>query len=403
MLRAMLGRKGGTEIIDTPEKLAQALGSGYETNAGQRVTTTSAMQQLVVFNCVRVLAESMGMLPCRLLKQTGRVRLPATGHRLYPLITMAPNSFMTAQEFWEMLVACLCLRGNFYAYKVKALGNVVELLPLNPDIVTPKLKDDWTVEYKVNFKSGAQTLTQDEIWHVRLFTLDGLNGLNPIAYARQALGLGQAMDAHAAKLFTNGAVTSGVLRTEQQLTDEAFGRLKEDFQGQHMGVANAYKPMILEMGLDWKPISLNAQDTQFIESKKLTEAQICGLFRVPPHLVASMEKMTLNNIEHMGMSFVNYSLVPIMTRIEHRIQVGLLNEKDRLTHYAKFNAGALMRGDLKGRYESYGKGIQWGILSPNDCRELEDENPREGGDIYLTPMNMTTKPEAADDADKTAS
>lgn len=403
MLRAMLGRKSVAQVIDTPEKLAQALGAGYESNAGQRVTTTSAMQQLVVFNCVRVLAESMGMLPCRLLKQTGLVRLPATTHRLYPLITMAPNSYMTAQEFWEMLVACLCLRGNFYAYKVMALGNVVELLPLSPDIVTPKLKDDWTVEYTVNFKSGTRTLTQDELWHVRLFTLDGLNGLNPIAYARQALGLGQAMDAHAAKLFTNGAVTSGVLRTEQQLTDEAFARLKADFQGEHMGVANAYKPMILEMGLDWKPISLNAQDTQFIESKKLTEAQICGLFRVPPHLVASMEKMTLNNIEHMGMSFVNYSLVPIMTRIEHRIQVGLLNEKDRLTHYAKFNAGALMRGDLKGRYESYGKGIQWGILSPNDCRELEDENPREGGDIYLTPMNMTTNPEAADDADKTAS
>lgn len=401
-LTGMFGRKGDPQVIDTAEKLARVLGEGYETNAGQQVTTTSAMQQLVVFNCVRVLAESMGMLPCRLLKQTGRVRLPATEHRLYPLITMAPNSYMTAQEFWEMLVACLCLRGNFYAYKVMALGNVVEILPLNPDIVTPKLKDDWTVEYVVNFKSGRRTLTQDEIWHVRLFTLDGLNGLNPIAYARQALGLGQAMDAHAAKLFTNGAVASGVLSTSETLTPEAFGRLKEEFQGEHMGTANAYKPMILEQGLDWKPISLTAQDTQFIESKKLTEAQICGLFRVPPHLVASMEKMTLNNIEHMGMSFVNYSLVPLMTRIEHRIQVGLLNEKDRLTHYAKFNAGALMRGDLKGRYESYGKGIQWGILSPNDCRELEDENPREGGDIYLTPMNMTTKPEAADDADKTA-
>lgn len=103
---------------------------------------------------------------------------------------------------------------------------------------------------------------------------------------------------------------------------------------------------------DGKPISLSAQDTQFIESKKLTSAQICGLFRVPPHLVGSMEQMTLNNIEHMGMSFVNYSLVPLMTRIEHRVSVGLLNEKDRLTHYAKFNAGALMRGDLKGRYAS---------------------------------------------------
>ena len=402
MFRALLGRKEGPQIIDTPEKLAQALGAGYESTAGQRVTTTSALQQLVVFNCVRVLAESMGMLPCRLMKQNGRVRLPATTHRLYPLLSMAPNGYMTAQELWELLVACLCLRGNFFAYKVMALGNVVELLPIDPDSVTPKLKDDWTVEYTVNFKSGTKVLTQDEIWHVRLFTLDGLNGLNPIAYARQALGLGQAMDTHAAKLFTNGAVASGVLSTSEQLTDAAFDRLKTQFHGEHMGVANAHKPMILEMGLDWKPISLNAQDSQFIESKKLTEAQICGLFRVPPHLVASMEKMTLNNIEHMGMSFVNYSLVPIMTRIEHRIQVGLLSEKDRLTHYAKFNAGALMRGDLKGRYESYGKGIQWGILSPNDCRELEDENPREGGDIYLTPMNMTTNPEAADDADKTA-
>lgn len=402
MLRALFGRKTSSLAIDTSEKLAQALGSGYETNSGQRVTTSSAMQQLVVFNCVRVLAESVGMLPCKLLKQTNRNRFPATSHRLFPVLTMAPNGFMTAQEFWELLIVCLCLRGNFFAYKVMALGNVVELLPINPDLVTPKLKDDWTVEYTVNFKSGTKVLTQDEIWHVRLFTLDGLNGLNPIAYARQALGLGQAMDAHAAKLFTNGAVASGVLSTKEKLTDEAFARLKTQFNGEHMGVANAYKPMILEMGLDWKPISLSAQDTQFIESKKLTEAQICGLFRVPPHLVASMEKMTLNNIEHMGMSFVNYSLVPLITRIENRISVGLLSDKDRLTHYAKFNAGALMRGDLKGRYESYGRGIQWGILSPNDCRDLEDYNPREGGDIYLTPMNMTTKPEAGDDADKTA-
>lgn len=396
----LFGSKSNPLAIDTSEKLAQALGSGYETNSGQRVTTSSAMQQLVVFNCVRVLAESVGMLPCKLLKQTGRNRFPATSHRLYPVLTMAPNGFMTSQEFWELLTVCLCLRGNFFAYKVMALGNVVELLPINPDLVTPKLKDDWTVEYTVNFKTGTKVLTQDEIWHVRLFTLDGLNGLNPIAYARQALGLGQAMDAHAAKLFTNGAVASGVLSTDSALTDEAFARLKTQFNGEHMGVANAYKPMILEMGLDWKPISLSAQDTQFIESKKLTEAQICGLFRVPPHLVASMEKMTLNNIEHMGMSFVNYSLVPLITRIENRISVGLLSDKDRLTHYAKFNAGALMRGDLKGRYESYGKGIQWGILSPNDCRDLEDYNPREGGDIYLTPMNMTTNPESAN-ADKT--
>ena len=398
-LGQLMGRKSNPLVIDTPEKLARALGIGYDSVSGM-VTTTSAMQQTAVFNCVRVLAESVGMLPCRLHKRVGRNLEPAPEHRLSELLSIAPNDYMTAQEFWELLVVCLCLRGNFFAYKVVALGNVIELLPLDPSIVTPKLKDDWTVEYRVDFSTGTRYLTQDEIWHVRLFTMDGLTGLNPIAYARQCLGLGIAMETHAAKLFTNGAVTSGVLSTEQALSDEAFGRLKTQFQGEHMGVANAYKPMILEMGLNWKPISLNAQDTQFIESRKLTESQICGLFRVPPHLVANLEKMTLSNVENMGMSFVNYALVPLLTRIENRIQVGLLKKSERVSYFAKFNAGALMRGDLAGRYNSYGKGIQWGILSPNDCRELEDRNPREGGDIYLTPMNMTTNPEA-DDANKT--
>ena len=191
-----LGRlwaKSDPQIIDTPEKLARALGVEYETHSGQVVTTNSAMQQLTVFNCVRVLAESVGMLPCRLFQQSGRERSGATGHRLYPLLAVAPNGYMTAQEMWELLIACLCLRGNFYAYKVMALGNVVELLPINPANVKPKLNDDWTVEYQVKFKDGMRTLTQDEIWHVRLFTLDGLNGLNPIAYARQARGLGERM------------------------------------------------------------------------------------------------------------------------------------------------------------------------------------------------------------------
>lgn len=399
-----LGFKTTPQIISSPDDLAKFFGAEYVTGMGQAVTPLRAMQLTTVFTCVRVLSESMGMLPCRLYKKVGRNKEIADNHRLHDLLYVAPNDYMTAQEFWELLMVCLCLRGNFYAYKVYALGNVVELLPLDPASVTPKLNDDWTVEYQVNFKNGGlKTLSQDEIWHVRLFTLDGLNGLNPIAYARKCIGLGLDTEEHGTKLFKNGAVTSGVLETSEQLTDVAFNRLKTEFSENYAGLANTYKPMILEQGLTWKPTALNLEDSQFLETRQYQATEICGLFRVPPHLAANMEKMTLNNIEHMGMSFVNYSLVPYMTRIESRIKVGLLSEKDRKTHYAKFNAGALLRGDLKTRYESYGKGIQWGWLSPNDCRELEDMNPREGGDIYLTPMNMTTDPEGENDANKAAS
>lgn len=399
----LLGFKSAPLAVSSSDDLARMFGAEYVTG-GKPVTALRAMQLSTVFTCVRVLSESMGMLPCRLYKKTGKLKLPAEDHKLHDLLYVAPNDYMTAQEFWELLMVCLCLRGNFYAYKIYVFGEISELLPLDPTSVTPKLNDDWTVEYHVTFKNGGtKILSQDEIWHVRLFTLDGLNGLNPIAYARKSIGLGLDTEEHGSNLFKNGAVTSGVLETDESLTDVAFKRLKDEFEENHTGLANTYKPIILEQGLKWKPTALNLEDSQFLETRQYQSNEICGLFRVPPHLAANMDKMTLNNIEHMGMSFVNYSLVPYMTRIESRVKVGLLSAVDRKTHFAKFNAGALLRGDLKTRYESYGKGIQWGYLSPNDCRELEDMNPREGGDIYLTPMNMTTKPEGDNDANKTAS
>ncbi|MCH7337122.1 phage portal protein [Acinetobacter sp. NIPH 2699] len=394
---AFLGFKNSPSIISSPDDLARLWGADCVVGS-QPITPTRAMQLTTVFTCVRVLSESMGMLPCRLYRKEGKKKIPAEDHKLHDLLYVAPNDYMTAQEFWELLMVCLCLRGNFFAYKVYALGQVVELLPLDPSIVTPKLKDDWTVEYHVSFKDGVKILSQQEIWHVRLFTLDGLNGLNPIAYARKCFSLGLDLETHGSNLFKNGAVTSGVLETDEELTDTAFGRLKTEFTENHTGLTNVYKPMILEKGLKWKPTALNLEDSQFLETRNYQSNEICALYRVPPHLAGMLEKMTLNNIEHMGMSFVSYSLVPYMTRIESRIKVGLIKPSERNKYYAKFNAGALIRGDLKTRYESYAIGINWGFLCPNDARELEDMDPREGGDIYLTPMNMTTNPDKGKDS-----
>ena len=376
------------------QEFADSVGFSVDTYTGRRVSPAMAMRLTAVFGCVRVLAESVGMLPCFLYQSTDSGRIKAPKEKLYSLLYIAPNDYMTPQEFWEYLIVSLCLRGNFYAYKVKALGEVVELLPLLPNSVQPKLDENWNPVYQVTFPDGScDVLSQDEIWHVRTFTTDSLVGLSPISYARQAIGLGLATEEHGARLFSNGTVSSGVLQTDQTLTDEAYKRLKENFQEQHQGLSNAHKPMILEMGLKWNNISMSAEDAQFLETRKFQLEEICRIFRVPMHMVQNTDRATFNNIENLGMGFVNYSLVPYLTRIEQRINVGLVNKEKRGQFYAKFNVGALLRGDMKSRYESYATGINWGILSPNECRDLEERNPREGGDVYLTPMNMTTKPQ----------
>ncbi|VVT43569.1 Phage portal protein [Kosakonia radicincitans] len=379
--------------VTTPAELAQEIGLTYDTYTGKRVSSGRAMRLTAVFSCVRVLAESIGMLPCSIYKAVGKGKEKATAERLHKLVSMKPNGYMTPQEFWELMIVCLCLRGNFYAYKIKALGEVVELLPLDPGCVQPKLNSNWEPVYQVTFPDGTtDVLGQEDIWHVRILTLDGLNGLNPIAYAREAISLGLATEEHGARLFSNGAVTSGVLETEHQLSDTAYQRLKSDFEEKHQGLGNAHKPMILEMGLQWKSMALSAEDSQFLETRKFQLEEICRLFRVPMHLVQNTDRATYSNIEELGMGFINYSLVPYLTRIEQRINIGLVRASKQGTYYAKFNVGALLRGDMKSRFEAYATAINWGMYSPNDCLELEDRNPRPGGDVYLTPMNMTTKP-----------
>lgn len=389
-----LFRKSDTGMSSS--ELSEMIGLTYDTYSGRRVSPQLAMQLTAVFSCVRVLAESVGMLPCSLYEQLETGNRRAVRERLNRLLSVNPNNYMTPQEFWELLIACLCLRGNFYAYKVKALGEVVELLPLDPSSVTPKLNSKWEPEYQVTFPDGRHdTLTQDDIWHVRIFTLDGLTGLSPIAYAKQAFGLGLATEEHGSRLFGNGAVTSGVLQTDQYLKDDAWERLKTDFENRHQGLANAHKPMILEMGLKWQQISMTSEDAQFLETRKFQLEEICRIFRVPLHMIQNTDRATFNNIENLGIGFINYSLVPYLTRIEQRINAGLVKPSKQGVFYAKFNAGALLRGDMKSRFDAYATGINWGIYSPNECRELEELNPREGGDIWLTPMNMTTKPESS--------
>lgn len=382
-LKNWLSRKSGT-VIDTPDKLAAYLGAGYATDSGINITASNAMQISTVFSCVRVLAESIGMLPLSLHTDSEGSTQKVQGTPLAQMLRDGPNDFQTSQEYKELIISHLCLRGNHYSYKNRVAGRVVELLPLNPASVEPKLSSDWTITYKVTFPNGVvEVLPESDIFHVRLFTLDGVHGLSPIEMARNSLALSRATERHGSKLFTNAAQPVGGFKTEKNLQKDQIAALKEqlnDYSGE-----GAYKNLILSGGIDWFQTTMTSDDAQFLETRKFQKNDICGLFRVPPHMIADLERATFSNIEHQGLDFVRSSLMPYLTRIESRINKSLVSNK---SHFAKFNANALLRGDMTARSSFYTQMIQNGAMSPNEIRALEDMNAREGGDIYLTPLNM---------------
>jgi hypothetical protein len=120
--------------------------------------------------------------------------------------------------------------------------------------------------------------------------------------------------------------------------------------------------------------------------------QAARIFRVPPHMLADLEKSSFSNIEQQSLEFVKYTLDPWVVRWEQSMCRALLMESEKPTVFIKFNVDGLLRGDYVSRMSGYATARQNGWMSANDIRELEnlDRIPAEiGGDLYLINGAMT--------------
>ncbi len=385
--------------------LSWAYGGGTA-SSGVVVNAQTAMQSAAVYSSVKVLAESIGMLPLNLYrKEANGSRTLMADHALYPLIHDQPNDWMSSVEFWEMMVISLNLRGNAFAYVNRnRSGQVVELLPLHPDMVRVEMGIDYQLLYEVTMPDGSlQRFGPGEIFHVRGLTLNGWQGISPIAYARESIGLALATEKFGGQLFKNGAKMGGVLEHPGKLSKESYERIKTSFDEAHCG-DNAHKTALLEEGMKFSRISLSANDSQFLETRKYQRSEIAAIFRVPPHMIGDLEKATFSNIEQQSLEFVNYSLMPWLVRIEKAIKRDLLRPAERKNLTAKFNVSGLLRGDANARSALYHNGILDGWMTRNEARAAESElgivlNPIEGLDLPLIPLNMEdgTRPPEPDE------
>jgi HK97 family phage portal protein len=213
--------------------------------------------------------------------------------------------------------------------------------------------------------------------------------LTPIGYAARAIELGLTYEAFCINFYKNGANSSLLLKHPRVMKEDAYERLRKSFAEKQAGVGNANKPIIVEEGMDVSQLTINPVDAQLLESKNFQIEDICRIYRVPQHLVNKLDRSTNNNIEHQSLEFIMYTMLPWFKRIEENINLQLLTPDERKAGYfVEFKVDALLRGDAAGRSQAYASGRQWGWLSVNDIRKLENMNAIDDGDIYLQPSNM---------------
>ena len=374
------------------ERVLRALALGGETAGGIAVTPTRAMQCATVFACIKVLSESFSQIPFKLFTKDGAGnRSPAEGHSLYSLLLEQPNEFMTSFEFREFAMVCALLRGNSFSQIIRTGRNrtVRELLPLHPDTVTIRRDSDWTIRFEVETSSGPVVLPKDEVLHFRGLSLDGLRGLTPISYIREAIGLALATERFGAQLFKNGAKPGGVITHPGKLSPEAVQRLRENWDGATSG-ENAHKTAVLEENSKWERMGMTSEDSQFLETRKYQRSEIASIYRVPSHMINDLERATFSNVEHLSLEFVKFSLMPWLVRFEQAAKRDLMTPEEKKHLHFRFLVNGLERGDIKSRSEAYATGRQWGWYSADDIRDLEEMNrlPDGQGQTYLVPMNM---------------
>lgn len=359
------------------------------------VTERTALSLASFFACVKVIAETKASLPIhvyeysangrgRVSKHDARVML----HDVAGLLGTEPNPDQTPMVWSEYRQAqCLCSGNSYTEIVLDNRGRAASLIPRPWQDVEVFRGDDGELLYRVQGgQAGSlspRVLDRSQMLHVPAMG-NGIIGWSPIRMHAETLGIALGADRFAATYFGNGVKPSMVLSTPGRLDPNVKKQLEEDLDNRYTN-DNAHRALIAEGGVTVTPLSIPMDEAQFLESRIFELQEIARIFRVPPHMIGDLSKATFSNIEAQDLSFEKHTIRPWLVRDEQEMNRKLFPRSEWGRFYVRHNVDALLRADVKTRFEAYKTAILCGIRTQNECRALEELDPVEGGDRLLLP------------------
>ena len=358
------------------------LRGGNATASGVTVSVEQAMRNTAVFRSVTLLASSVAMLPLHLYR-TGALRQKASDHPLFSVLYRRPNRWQTAFEFRSLMQSWALLYGDAVALKVMRGREIAGLAPIAPSRLNIVQNDDLSIRYEYQPPSGERRVfNATEVFHIRGYSLDGIRGRSLVRQAAEAIGLALQAERAAARLFAKGMMVGGALSLPEnkKLSAEAYDRLQASM-AEREGADNAHRWMILEEGMKAEAFTNTGRDSQHVEQRKLQIEEIARVFGVPRPLLMVDDTSWGTGIDVLGQLFVRYGLNPWFTAWEQAIARDLLTEREQDQLYARFNAGALLRGSMKDQADFFAKALGAGghhpWMHPDEVRDLSELGARD--------------------------
>lgn len=399
---ALAMMRGQSRKMDTLELWREIYG-GNESWTGKSVTVTTALQVSTALACGRVIAEGMAMLPWKVMQRQVRSILPAPAFPLYDKLATSPNPTQTAFEFQETMGLHLAFCGNAYVWTPRVSRKIDALYLIEPGWVTVKYKWPDLPTYEVRTAEGsALTLSSSDLWHIRGPSWCSYIGLEFTKLARQALGLSMAIEEGQAKIQGQGVNAPGLLSIDGNVTEDQQKKLRK-WLDENSGSANAGRWPIVDRAAKFIPTTMTNVDGQTLEQRKFAVEEVCRFMRVLPIMVGHADKtQTYASSEQMFLAHAMYTAGPWARRLEQSADKWLLTPEDRAAgYYTNLNEKALLRMASKDQAEYLRSLAMTGIITRNEARAKLDENPLDGLDEPLTPVNTVAgDPPTTEDVSK---
>lgn len=368
--------------VSATEQMVSLFFGGSAPSSGEIVTVETALGVPAVWAAVNFLAGTIAGLPLLVYRKGDKGRKRVTDS-LAEALQKRPNDEMSSFEWRKYSMEQTLTGGRSVTFIERSpSGKVLALWPLNPTKLVVRRENGRKV---YDYQDGKRTVryAASEVLDIpAMLRPDMVSHMSPIMTNREVIGMAQAMSKYGGSFFLNGGVPPFAVTGAFQ-SSQAMKRAADDLE---TAVRKAAKDrrlgLVMPAGLDIKSIGADPQKNQMVEAQRFVIEQIARIFNLPPVFLQDLTHGTFTNTEQQDLQLVKHTLKRWVEQIEQEMNLKLFPRGSSL--YVEFSMDGLLRGDFQTRMNGIAQGIQNGVMTPNEARELENREKMDGGDrLYI--------------------
>ena len=392
----------------------------------QDKSETDALKLSAVFSAISIISNTMSKLPFQVIDRNTKKRVDDKS--LYNVLNMQANSKMNVSVMNKMIWTWILTEGEAYCIPLRKFRSteIEQLVPVHPSKVTKVLDENNNLYYDVDMGKGKpkQRLRYDEIIHLKALTLNGIDGISPLEYARMTVQTGLNQETFTEDFYKNYGRPLDYLKTATDLSSKKTKVKKKNEEGKLVDVEvsmkdvmreswkeahagdNRFAIAILDNGLEYGTVpQITPEQMQFVSSKTVNVEDIARFFDMSSCLFKlGVGKQTYSTNEQAQICYITETIIPKLRQWEQELTLKLLTDEQREKGWViKGNIEAELHGDMMTQANYFEKMRSMGVMNTNEIREkLDKESIGEIGDVRFVgpnyvPMERLISGESAGD------